>query len=64
MCNPKLEEKELPKSVYLVTGVTRTGSRFRVETESLMHALGINLWRGTVWEIVEGHKKKIRTVSN
>lgn len=64
MCSPKLEEKELPESRYIVTGVTRTGHRFRVETESLIHALGINLWKGTVWEIVEGHRKKIRTVSN
>ena len=64
MCSPKLEEKNLPKSTYLVTGVTRNGHRFRVETENLIHALGINLWTGTVWEVFEGHRKKIRTVSN
>ena len=64
MCNPKLKEKKLPASRYIATGVTRTGSRFRVETESLMHALGINLWCGTVWGVYDGKRKKIRTVSN
>ncbi len=35
---------------YKVTGVTVDGKRFRpIMTTNYMHAMGINLWRGTVW---------------
>ena len=35
---------------YKVTGVDRSGNRFKIETSSYIHAMGINLYRGNVWE--------------
>jgi hypothetical protein len=34
---------------YVVTGTDRRGKRFRITTNSWLHARGINLWRGTKW---------------
>ena len=39
---------------YKVTGVTVDGKRFRIMTTNYMHAMGINLWRGTVWYRKDG----------
>tara|TARA_R110000787_G_scaffold89251_1_gene189008 strand:- start:1629 stop:2057 length:429 start_codon:yes stop_codon:yes gene_type:complete len=52
------------KPTYEATGVTRRGHRFKVTTDNYVHAMGINLWRGTVWEVANGKRKKIRTVYN
>ncbi len=36
--------------MYKITGVDRNGKRFKIETNSRMHAFGINLWKGSVWK--------------
>jgi hypothetical protein len=50
---------------YVVTGVTVTGQRFRIITDSFMHAMGINLYRGSVWvQNDTGKRKLIKRVYN
>ena len=44
---------------YKVTGVDKNGIRFRIETNNRMHALGINLWRGSVWEFTRENKWRL-----
>ena len=44
-------------SKYKITGVDRNGKRFRLFTSSYMHAMGINLWSGSVWMRSEPHQK-------
>lgn len=37
---------------YEITGMLyRSRKRFKIETRNRAYALGINLWRGTVWEV-------------
>ena len=51
--------------MYKVTGVDRYGKRFKIETSNRMHAFGINLWRGSVWEFQKNNKwKLVRRVYN
>lgn len=53
------------KPRYLVTGIDRAGKRFRIETDSYIHAMGINLWQGSKWRVSEdGKKKLLHTVTN
>ena len=47
---------------FKVTGVDRAGKRFRVLTDNWIHAAGINLWRGSVWENCSGKWKLVRRV--
>tara|TARA_R110000803_G_scaffold31854_1_gene70609 strand:+ start:1424 stop:1585 length:162 start_codon:yes stop_codon:yes gene_type:complete len=51
---------------YEITGVLyRSNERFKIVTSSLQHAMGINLWRGSVWEVNEdGKRKLIKEVTN
>lgn len=51
---------------YKVTGkYAYTNKNFpAIHTDSLEYALQINLWRGHVWEMVDGKWKIIRTVWN
>ena len=49
---------------YAVTGVTTDGKRFRLSYSSIMQALGINLYRGSVWEVKNGKRKLIKRVYN
>ena len=44
---------------YKVTGVTVHGKRFKIETNNRMHALGINLWCGSVWQYTEENKWRL-----
>mgnify|MGYP003116097314 CR=1 FL=1 len=49
--------------MYKVTGETVGGERFRLYTDSNIQALGINLFRGTVWKKdPEGKWKIIKRV--
>jgi hypothetical protein len=49
--------------MYKVTGETVGGERFRLYTDSNIQALGINLFRGTIWEKnPEGKWKIIKRV--
>lgn len=47
--------------LYHVTGVDVYGRRFkRIATSNRIHALSINLYRGTVWEVdKETGKRKV-----
>jgi hypothetical protein len=49
---------------YLVTGVDRSGKRFRRACASWALARGINLWRGTKWLVRNGKRYKISTTTN
>ena len=50
---------------YHITGVTRSGARFRIETTNPTHAFGINLYRGTVWGVrKDGSREKLRSTWN
>lgn len=51
---------------YHITGVDIYGKRFKVITSNPYHALGINLWRGTVWQLKNGasQRKAIKRVYN
>lgn len=42
---------------FHVTGVTTAGHRFKIVTSNSTHALGINLWRGSVWAVEKGGKR-------
>ena len=46
---------ELP--TYIITGVDRQGKRFKITTCSAEHALGINVWQGSKWKLVNGKRK-------
>lgn len=46
---------------YLITGKDRSGKRFRIATDIPQH---YNIWQGTLWEIKEGKRKKIKTYYN
>lgn len=50
--------------VYHVTGLTTDGGRFKLIIESRSHAMSINLWRGSVWEVVGKKRKLIKRVWN
>lgn len=49
---------------YHVTGVTVNGRRFRMIYSSCYWAMGINLWRGSVWEVKDGKRKLVKRVWN
>ena len=48
---------------YKVTGVLRNGKKFKpLHTIHKAYALGINLWKGNVWESTPTGWKKIKSV--
>lgn len=49
---------------YVVTGKTPSGRRVKIITTSRMYAFGINLWRGSVWVLQNGKRKRIKLVNN
>jgi hypothetical protein len=51
---------------YKITGILRNGKRFAaIHTDSRQHALSINLWCGTVWQMDSlGKYRKIKQVIN
>ena len=44
---------------YHITGVDRFGKRFKIVTDNCIHAEGINVWRGTKWEVMADGKRKV-----
>lgn len=36
---------------YRITGILTNGRRFSMQTIHLWYAMGINLWRGSVWGV-------------
>jgi hypothetical protein len=55
---------ERTQDTYEVTGVDRSGKRFKHAYSSKFHAMGINLWRGSVWHVRDGKRKLIKRVFN
>ena len=53
-------------SSYVVTGTLVRGRRFRINTKGADHALGINLWRGSVWgvRLDTGKRQLLKRVYN
>lgn len=52
---------------YHVTGVTtggKNGKRFKIVTSNPHYALGINLWRGSLWQVRDGKRTLLRRVWN
>lgn len=46
---------------YLITGVDKQGKRFCIRTTTPQH---YNIWRGTLWDVTNGIRKKIRSYEN
>lgn len=44
---------------YKVVGLTVSGKRFRINTDSFFYAMNINLWRGAVWERTQAKQWRI-----
>jgi hypothetical protein len=49
---------------YKVTGVDRSGKRFRILTNNAIHAMGINVWQGTLWVRRGGRWRVVRRYYN
>jgi len=49
---------------FAVTGVTVHGKRFKIQTSNAMHAMCINLWRGSVWLCRGGKRMRVKHVVN
>ena len=50
--------------IYLVTGVTRDGKRFRRMYASWFFADGINLWKGSKWLIRDNKRYLLNRIHN
>jgi len=50
------------KTQYVITGKDRNNKRFKFTTDNFMHAMGINLFQGSVYEIVGNKRKLIKRV--
>jgi len=44
---------------YVVTGKTVRGTRFRLVYSHAIWAMGINLWKGSVWGVKANGKRKL-----
>jgi len=49
---------------YHITGLTTNGHRFRIITNNPFHAMGINLYRGSVWLVRNGKRSLVKRVFN
>ena len=50
---------------YHITGLLyNSRKRFRRTTDNFMFAMGINLWRGSVWKVTNGKRKLLKRVYN
>ena len=63
----QIEWTHRPGDTYAVTGTfprCRSDKRFKIITPSHLHALHINLWKGSVWHLpadptAAGYKRKL-----
>jgi len=47
---------------YIITGVLKTGERFDpIHTSTPWN---YNVWRGSIWEMINGKRKLIKRISN
>jgi hypothetical protein len=49
---------------YLITGRDIRGKRFSMKHSNYLYAMGINLYNGNVWRVVDGKRKLIKSVCN
>lgn len=49
-----------PGDTYEVTGVDVYGKRFKIVTDNVRHATGINVYRGTLWQRKKGATSRRR----
>ncbi len=49
---------------FLVTGITVAGKKFRLEFDDKFHAMNINLYRGKVYQVNNGKRSLLKTVTN
>lgn len=47
---------------FHVTGLNRSGKRFKLVYSSLYMAMSINLYRGSVYAVLDGKRKLIKRV--
>jgi hypothetical protein len=45
--------------MFIITGVDRTGRRFKMTSNNEIQAMGINLWKGSVWKVIPGAIRKL-----
>lgn len=56
-----LEMKDI--RTFHITGVTVMGRRFRIETDDILHCMGINLFQGSKWAVLgDGHRRLLTRV--
>ena len=47
---------------YVITGILRNGKRFKpIHTDTPQH---YNIWRGTIWRIVDNKRKLLKRINN
>ena len=51
-------------TTYQVTGINARGQRFRRTGLNRTFAMAINVYRGTVWKVVDGKRTVVKRVSN
>ena len=49
---------------FKITGTDRSGKRFKIETDNAQYASGINAYRGSLWENIDGTYKLVRRYYN
>ena len=53
-------------SLFIITGIDRSGKRFRLSYSTPFMAFAINLWCGTVWGVrkIDGKRERLKRVIN
>ena len=47
---------------YVITGTLKSGKRFKpIHTTTPQH---YNIWQGTLWQLVDGKRKKVKDYIN
>ena len=52
------------ETIYHITGIDCAGKRFKIITRNYIHAMAINVYRGTKWKVVNGKRKVMCRVYN
>lgn len=63
--NGEVSLDRVPGQVFVVTGTKPSGKRFKpIRTGNWLHAIGINVYRGTLWVERKGKRKALITYYN
>lgn len=49
---------------YLITGVDKAGKRFKISVDNPTMGRAHNVWKGSLWEIIDGKRKRIHKWDN